>query len=287
MEEECNKIALITDGGCDLPEFIKDKLTVYKLPLKIIYHNQEYDDHQIKLEEIYERFSQEIPKTAMASLSETLKLFQSLKEKGIKQIISVNISSGLSGCYEMIKMASKQFSDLKIEVIDSKSLSVGLGMLVTEANRLIGEGLCLDEVQKRLEDWRERIKLYFSIPNLEYLRQGGRIGLVASTISGMLNIKPIISVNQDGKYYTYDKVRGWRNSLDRLVEIATKISENTKVNIAVMHTAAKEEATMLMEILQKLPNVKEIFVGQIGASLGVHSGPGLVGVAVELLPEGW
>ncbi len=286
MKSEDNKIALITDGGCDFPEYTNENWSIYKLPLKIIYRDKEHNDHQIKLEEIYENFDKEVPKTAMASMGETVELFQSLKENGIKRILSVNISSGLSGCCEMIKMVSKQFSDMKIEVLDSKSLSIGLGMLVREANKLIEQGLSLEEITTRLENWRDRIKLYFSIPNLEYLRQGGRIGLVASTISGMLNIKPIISVNEDGKYYTYDKVRGWQNSLKRLVEIATKMSENTKVNIAVMHAAAREEALMLSEILTKLPNVKEVFIGQIGASLGVHSGPGLVGVAVELLPEG-
>jgi len=118
---------------------------------------------------------------------------------------------------------------------------------------------------------------------LEYLKKGGRINTVAATIGDIMDIKPIISVNEEGKYYSHAKVRGRKKSLDKLVEIAKEISEGHMVNLAVMHGNAEIEAVKIKNTLSELPNVKEIVFGQIGPALGVHTGPGLVGVCVHII----
>lgn len=224
----------------------------------------------------------EIPRTSMASPSDCSDLLESLRNQGIRNILSINISSGLSGTFDMVNMVSKDFPDLNVITIDSKSLSIGLGFMVQEAAKMIAEGLRIDGIKEKILSIREKIKLFYCLPMLEYLKKGGRINTVAATIGDIMDIKPIISINEEGKYYSHAKVRGRRKSLDKLVEIAKEISEGNTVKLAVMHGSAEKEAMKIKETLSKLPNVKEIIFGQIGPALGVHTGPGLVGVCIYI-----
>lgn len=284
MDSISEKIALITDSSCDLPVEIIKEHSIFTLPLRVIYPDKEYSDGiDITPQEVYDRMPNEIPKTSMASPSDCATLLESLKNQGIRNILSVNISSGLSGTFDMVKMVSKDFPDLNIIAIDSKNLSMGLGFMVYEAAKMISEGLKIDEIKEKVIALREKIKIFYCIPILEYLKKGGRINTVAATIGDIMDIKPIISVNEEGKYYSHAKVRGRKKSLDKLVEIAKEISEGHMVNLAVMHGNAEIEAVKIKNTLSELPNVKEIVFGQIGPALGVHTGPGLVGVCVHII----
>jgi DegV family protein with EDD domain len=281
------RIALVTDSSCDLPAEILQQYSIFTLPLKIIYHDREYSDGvDITPDEVYQRFESEIPKTAMTAPADIYQLFNSLKEQGISKVLAIHISSALSGVYELVQMIGREFQDMQIEVVDSKTLSMGLGFMLCEAGRCISQGLHLEEIRDRVLGMKDKVKVFYSIPVLDYLRKGGRIGLVSATIGSILNLKPIISVNEDGRYYSYDKVRGRRQSLERLVEIAADMAQRGKVRIAVMHGAACEEATHVKEVISKLPNIKEVLFGQISPALVVHTGPGLVGIALQLIPDG-
>lgn len=283
MDNVNSRIALITDSSCDLPKEILEKHTIFTLPLRVIYGDKEYKDGvDITPQEVYDRMPDEIPKTSMASPSDCSNLLESLQNQGVKNILSINISSGLSGTFDMVNMVSKDFPDLNVVTIDSKSLSIGLGFMVQEAARMIAEGFKIDEIKEKILSIRDKIKLFYCIPVLEYLKKGGRINTVAATIGDIMDIKPIISINEEGKYYSHAKVRGRKKSLDKLVEIAKEMSEGNTVKLAVMHGNAEKEAMKIKETLSKLPNVKEIIFGQIGPALGVHTGPGLVGVCIYI-----
>lgn len=278
------KVALVTDSGSDLPKDIVEKYNINTIPLKIIYKDREYDDGiDISSEEVYERFNQEIPKTSMPSQLDIIKLFDKLKQEGYQKILCIHISSNLSGTVDMIKMISKNYEDMEIEVFDSKSISIGVGMLVYEAAKLIALHIPLKEIKESLQKIKDKINVFYCIPVLDYLRKGGRIGLVAATIGTIMDLKPIISVNKEGRYYSHAKVRGRKKSLEKLIEIGIDIIKDQKVNISVYHGAAKEEALKIKEYFSKLPNVQEIFFGQITPSLVVHTGPGLVGLAIQVL----
>lgn len=284
MDNNTEKIALVTDSSCDLPDNILKEYSIHTLPLRVIYGDKEYRDNiDITPEEIYKKMPEEIPKTAMASISDAIDVFEKLRTEGIKNILSINISSGLSGTFNMIEMAKKDFPDLNIVTIDSRTLSIGLGFMVYEAAKMISEGLKIDEIKDKILSLREKIKIFYCLPILEYLKKGGRINTVAATIGDIIDIKPIISVNEEGKYFSYAKVRGRRRSLDKLIEIAKDVSDGYSVKMAVMHGYAEKEALHIKEILSNLPNVKEMVFGQVGPALGVHTGPGLVGVCVYVL----
>jgi DegV family protein with EDD domain len=280
--ENLDKIALVTDSSCDLPKEILDKYDISVIPLRIIYSHGEYRDRvDIQPEEIYQNFKKEIPTTSMPSMEDVINTFTTLKEKGFKKILSIHLSKGLSGTYNMVNLVSKDFPDIHIEVIDSNALSMGLGFAIIEAANMIKEKMHFEDIKKSLGKLSEKIKVYYSVPVLDYLRKGGRIGLVAATVGSILDLKPIISINKEGKYFTYTKVRGRNKALSKLVEIVEETCKSHKINLAVMHGAAHDEAMRLKELFSSFPNVKEVFFGQISPALVVHTGPGLVGVTIQ------
>lgn len=277
-----SKIALVTDSTCDLPGEILKELSIEFLPLKIIYGDKEYEDRvNITPNDVYRRFDEEIPTTSMPGPSEIKNKFLNLKEKGFTHIISIHISSGLSGTYKISKMVSREIKGLTVEVIDSKMLSMGLGRLVLYAKKLIDEGkLSFEEIVNKIRKKIDDVDIYFVVKTLKYLKKGGRIGKVKGTIGELLNIKPIISIDDDGQYYTYDHSRSRKKSISKLFELAkSKIVEGI-CQVDVMHADAEDEAKKLMEKFKKLPNVKETFFGEISPAMVVHAGPGLIGVCV-------
>lgn len=274
------KVAIVTDSTCDISKEEFKKYGINLLPLKVVYNDRQYMDRvEIEPQEVYDSMKNETPKTSMPSPGEAVNLFEKLAKEGFTDVIAIHISSGLSGTYQMVKTVARQMKNIiNIEVIDSKALSLGLGFLVLEARRQIEEGIDFEEVVKRLRGLQKKVKVFFVVKTLEYLRKGGRIGYVAGTIGEMLNVKPIISINEEGKYYTYDKVRGRKRSLNKLVEIVREYAEGKKLKLAVMHADALEEAKSVAKKLQ-LPNLDLVGVGEISPAMVVHAGPGLVGVA--------
>ena len=284
MSTTNDRIALVTDSGSDLPKDFLAEHSIHTVSLKVIYNDREYDDGKdITAQEVYDRLEKEVPKTSMPSTADAINLFKSLKDQGYKKILCVHLSCNLSGTVDMMRMVRKDFEDMDIEIIDTKSVSIGTGHMVRYAAKLIKEGLDLQEIKSKLLAEIDKIKVFFCIPMLDYLRKGGRIGLVAATLGTIMDLKPIISVNEDGKYYSVAKVRGRKKSLEKLVEIVSDVIGDNVVNLAVYHGAASQEAQEIKEALLKHPNIKEVFLGHITASMAVHTGPGLVGVAVHLL----
>jgi DegV family protein with EDD domain len=215
----------------------------------------------------------------MPSAGDVTELLENLKLEGFKEVLAILISSGLSGTHDMFKMIGQQVEGLWIEVIDSLTLSMGLGLQVCEAAEQIKKNLSLEEIVQHLQKFRSRTQVFYVIPTLHYLRKGGRIGLVEGTIGEFLNIKPIISINPEGKYYTFTKVRGRKASLQKLLEIVQDSIGEKTVDLAVLHGGAVNEAQDLFEKLKiAIPNLRKGFFTQISPVLGVHTGPGLVGV---------
>ncbi len=276
------KIALITDSTCDLSGELLNKLSIEFLPLKIIYKDGQFLDRiNINPEEVCRRFSKEIPTTSMPGPAEIKEKFLQLKEKGFTHILAVHISSGLSSTPDITKMVSQQMEGLTIEVIDSRLLSMGLGRLVLYAHNLIEKGnLDFTDIVNKTKDKINDIDIHFVVKTLKYLKEGGRIGKVKGTIGELLNIKPIISIDEEGQYYTVDKARSRRGSINKIYKIARDKINQGLCYVDVMHADALEEAEELKDRLGELKNIKEILLGEISPAMVVHAGPGLLGVCV-------
>ncbi|MFL0198368.1 DegV family protein [Clostridium sp. WILCCON 0269] len=278
-----DKIALIADSTSDLPDSIIKKYNVKMLHYRIIYKDREFTDKiDIAPEYVYNNLHREIPTSSIPSISEMEKLFENLEKEGYTHAIAITLSAGLTGIYNGIKLVSENHPKIKTYVFDSKSISMGEGLIVEECGKLIERGIGFDEIVNRISDIRKRVNLFFVVDTLEYLKKGGRIGKVAGTIAELLNIKPIVSIDiNDGKYYTYDKVRGRKKSLNRMIEIGEKILKTKKCRLCVVHGCALEDSKKMFQQLKEHPNVvSSVFGGALSPVSGVHSGPGLVGLVL-------
>lgn len=277
-----SKIALVTDSTCDLPQEIIKKYDIKILPLKVIYSDGEYKDRvDITPEDIYSRFEEEIPKTSLPSPGECIDLFNSLKREGYTHVIVTTISSGLSGTRNMLRNVKDTIDDLIIEIIDSKSLSMGLGYPVLEGAKEIENTGDFHKTIKRIKEIINRTDVYYVVETLEYLKKGGRIGRVEGTIGELLKIKPIISINEEGIYYTYKKVRGRKRSLKSLYNIVKERAKNGSINVAIAHGNAEDEGQELLSKIKKIKNINSVTFTQISPVLVVHTGPGLMGVIIS------
>ncbi|WP_071434543.1 DegV family protein [Angelakisella massiliensis] len=282
---EQRKIAILMDSGGDVPADYRRRWGIYCVPLSIHYKDSSYKDGvDITAEEIYDRFQQEIPKTSLPSSSEVEQMLEQIWEDGYRQVLIINISSGLSGTMQVMKAAAEEFGKLEFRMIDTKNIGIGAGFTVMLARELAEQGLEMEEIAERLERSVKETKVYFCVSTLEYLRKGGRIGLVSATLGTMLGIKPVISCNEDGVYYTVQKARGRKASLQCAVRLAADFAKGHRCRLAVMHGGAPEEAEEVKkELLELLPGQQVDVEGQITPVLVVHTGPGLMGIGVQRL----
>lgn len=275
------KIGIVTDSTCDIPQELIDQLGISVVPLRVLYKDREFRDGiDITAEEVYANMDKEVPTTSLPSIPDVEKTLSAMKEQGYTHVLMIHLSSSFSGTYQMIESVARRVTDLKVKVIDSKSVSMGLGYIVIEAARAIQAQMSFDAVCKLVGNLREKLHIYVVLGTLEYLKRGGRIGKVSATIGEFLNIKPIITIGAEGILTTYTKVRGHKQSLDRLVGIAKEQLSKAACRIAVCSGGAKEEAAYIIKQIGQLANVKELITSTLSPVLGVHSGPGTVGFAI-------
>ncbi len=273
------KIALLTDSMCDLPRDVIQKFKVKMLPAKVVYPDREYSDRvDIQPEEVYCRMPEEIPSTSLPSLEEIREALEEIRNEGFTHVLAVHISSGLSGTYNAVEFICRDIKDLTIKVIDTRTLSMGTGWIVLDAARSIKEGLAFESIIERIHRLQDSMRVYYILETLEYLRRGGRIGRVAAVLGEFLHLKPVISVGSDGKYFTYCKAKGRKKSIEKLVQIVETAAAEKEINLAVVHGGAQQEFQKLVERMRKIPNIKELVSSDISPALGVHTGPGLLGV---------
>lgn len=277
------KIAIVSDSTSDLTDALVNQYDIKILPLKVIYPSgDEYRDRvEITPEDIYKRFEQEIPSTSLPSPEDAINLFEKLEQEGYTHVIVSTISTGLSGTLNMIRSVAEDFKSMVFEIIDSRSLTMGLGFPVLEGARELLKTNDFDKVVKKIKDTIDHTEVYFIVKTLEYLKKGGRIGKVEGTIGEILNIKPLISINQQGVYYTYKKIRGRYKSIQEIYNLVKDKASNKMINIAVAHGNALEEARELLDKIKELKNVNEVIFTQISPVMVVHTGPGLIGVVIS------
>lgn len=278
------KIGLITDSTCDLSNEYLQENNIKLLPTRIIYTYGEFLDRiEIEPKDVYDNFNKEIPKTSMPSPDDFYKAVEALKNEGCTHIIGAFVSSGLSGTYGMVSAASHDVEGVTMKLIDSKSLSLGLGYLIMDAVEAIKAGKSFDEIVDMLEKKVEKTHVYFALETLKYLRDGGRIGYVEGTIAEMLNIKPIIRIeHSDGKYRTHKKVRGMKKATEAIKQVVDSFS-SSKIRVTAVHGDMQEKLEEISNYVKSKSNVLDFKSTQTCPVLGVHTGPGLIGVVVQNL----
>ena len=284
MEEK--KTAILMDSGGDLPAELCELEDIEFLPLHVIYPEKDYlDGIDIDPAMIYRRFPGEIPSTSTPSPQEILDKLRAIADKGYRNVIAVTISAALSSTGNTIAAAARQLQDLNVTVFDTKNISFGSGIFALWAKRQLAQGVRYEELVERLRAKRSDSRQFFYMDTLKYLRHGGRIGRVSSLVGEALHIKPIISCDPDGVYYTVAKIRGGRMGKKRLLDEVVQAVGGRRCWIIIGHGDAPEEAEQMKGLLrEKLANMEYLFTKQINATLANNTGPGLLGVMAFIDP---
>lgn len=281
-----NPIAIVTDSGTDVPEALCHRWDIHVLPLLVQYEAMTCRDRvDITVQQVLDRLDLEIPKTSMPTLGDAVALLESLRDQGYKQALAVTISSGLSGTCQMLRLAAEDIEGMDVRVVDSRSIGIGAGALVIRAAELAAQGMGLDALEQSVEAMTRNIHVFFTMETLQYLQKGGRIGKMSAAVGNLLSVRPVITCNKEGVLQTVQKVRGNSAALEAAVSQTVKAVGNQKrFRLFVAHADAAKRARTAAEILKtRLPNAEEILLAEIGPALAVHSGPGLLGVGVQML----
>ncbi|MFD0897451.1 DegV family protein [Loigolactobacillus binensis] len=285
MTKLSQHVAILVDSCSDVPADFIAAHHLYMVPMTIAYRDEIYlDKVTIDPETVYANLDKEIPKTASPTGNLIAEAFANIKADGYKEVIAICISSGLSGTYQQVQLAAR-VSELDVSVIDTKNIGIASGLTAILAAQLSEEGLHKGEIEARLRTVAKRTKVFFYVPTLTYLQKGGRIGRVAGMAGTLLNIKPIISCDENGIYYPIAKVRGEKKTLLKMKKLlADTIAGAKRFNLAVADGANHKIAAQLTaELHQLYPQAEHIFTGNVSPALGVHTGPGLIGLGVQVL----
>lgn len=282
------EFAILVDSATDVPKEYADQYPIYIVPLQVVYSEGSYRDGvDITAEQMYDRFPDEVPSTSLPSGDDIHATLTQISKDGFDQVLVVNISSGLSGTHQLFQLMAEEFPQLAFSFVDTRSIGMGAGIQVMLATKYLAKGYSIRKTCEKLQDCHKHAQLIFCIPTLEYLRKGGRIGLVSATVGSMLGIKPLITCNQDGVYETLDRARGWKRALSSALEHVVSFADNyERIAIGVAHSNAEKEGKELLGILKKrLPHAAFDIFGQISPVLIAHTGPGLLGVCVQAIPD--
>lgn len=277
-------IKLITDGSCDLSqEIIKDS-KVEIVDVMVSFGDKSYSTRtDITIPEFYEMMkeSSELPKTSCPSPNQFLEAFDCEEDN----IIVLCLTSKLSGIYNSAVLAKNMYEEenkgkKRIEIIDSTTGSIGQALLVSKIANMIDEDKNIDEILETIENLKNQLVFYGALHTLENAIKGGRISALAGKIIGALNLKAIIHVT-DGLVKPMDKARGEKNSINKVIDyIKNNIDKTSGSKLAIGHANCPEKAIKIKEVLESYHNFKEVYIMEIGPSMGVYTSEGAVLVAV-------
>lgn len=279
-------IKIITDSAADFEPTELERLNITCIPLTVSFGDSEYQENvNLSKDQFYDLLSSSgcFPKTSQASPQILIDLFQEADENG-DDAIYITLSSALSGTYQSAMMAQQLVGSDRCHVVDSRNGTGGQRMVVEYAAKLRDEGCSASEIIEKLEVMRDRIELYACIDTLEYLYLGGRISHTVYKLGNLARIKPIISVDVDGRVVIPAKVMGMRKGMDFLCKRAETKAPDTDFPFYVMYTNNRAVGQALAEKVREMGiSVPEERIIQVGAAIGTHIGPeacGLVYVGV-------
>lgn len=282
-------IALLADSCADIPAEVLKQHSIYTVPFTITFPEGSYQDGvDIFPDDIYRRQPDEVIQTSLPSGAAIADTIQKIKDDGYHKAIAIMLSSGLSGCYQMVRMMAEETEGLDIAVFDSMSGSLGQAAMVLTVARWLEEGRAWDDILQMLPRLMKNTYPYFSVDTLEYLKRGGRIGKITALAGTALGIKPIISFDPvTGELASTHKIRGRHAAMKKLVQVAVShIDPAKRYNIMWAHGGTPEEGAQIAQMLREAaPDFVQEFSGEIDCTLASYVGPHLLGAAVQVLDD--
>jgi len=280
-------IKILTDSTADLPPALHGHPRIDTIPLKVVTPQRTYLDRvDLDTPEFLNllKNSPTLPTTSQPSAGEFEKKYRQMLDGGADAILSIHISSKLSGTISSAHAALETLRGAPITVFDSLSTSIGLGILIQQAVKALDAGEPLAEVVKVLEVMRDAIKIGFVVDTLEYLHKGGRIGRASALMGTLLNVKPVLTLT-GGVIEPLDKARSKRKGIERtLAYIQDAIGTERPMVAGIAQLETAEEAESVRQAVLDRFNCKDCFIAELSPVIGTHTGPGVVGIAGCPLP---
>ncbi len=277
------RVGIVTDSTCDLhPSELRDR-NIEMAPLKVLFGDESFRDwYEIEPEVFYEKLAAapQLPKTSQPTPADFIAIYEKLAAEGCESIVSIHLSTRLSGTIESANMAAVK-SPVPVHVVDSKTVTHGLAAVVLAAAEARDQGKSGDEVAAIAQHIAENTRLYFVLDTLDYLVKGGRAGKAAGLAASLLNIKPVLMINSDGIIEPFKKVKGRKKAI---AELAAHVAEDTKVlgrcRLSLLHGCGEAGAEALRAELDAAGADYEFaYSGLVGSVVGVYAGPNAVGCA--------
>jgi DegV family protein with EDD domain len=275
-------VAVVTDSTAYFPAGLAERRGIRQVPLHVLVDGQHWlDGVQLGPAELVEALARRASvSTSRPTPGEFEAAYAEAINAGADAIVSVHLSRALSGTWESARLAAEQVGGKRVRVVDSRSTGMGLGFSALAAAAVSADGGDLDDVYETAERVGGRCRVFFSVDTLEHLRRGGRIGSAAALLGSALAVKPLLHVNA-GKVVPLEKVRTAGRARARLVDLAVQAAGSGPVDLAVHHLGAADRAADLVTQLRaRLAMLSECLVSEVGAAIGAHAGPGVLGVVV-------
>lgn len=280
-----SKIRIVTDSTADLSQELVERYQIKVVPLDVLIEGTAYKDKiDLTNEEFYGilRSMKDLPTTSQPSPAVFADVYRELAAEGAEHIISIHISSDLSGTYQSSVLAAGMVEqEVVVHNFDSRSATMGLGLVVLSAARMVEEGYSVEEILDSVKVIIQKLDLYFLLDSLDNLHKGGRIGKASHLFGSLLNIKPVLNLS-NGVISAYEKVRGNKDNkaLERLIAIlAEKIDPSKKLYCTMGYCDNRDVAEYIVKRLQNHVDCDEFVYLQIGSVVGTHIGMGAVGMA--------
>lgn len=278
-------IRIVMDTGGDLPPELIEQYGITTVPINIHFGTQVFQEGvDITASEFYRRVEEEkvMPKTAQPSPYQFMEIYRKVAKKlGGTDIISVNITSQLSGTHASSLIAAAELADeVQVHAFDTRAGSGGQGLMALEAARLAKANMSVDKILARLKTMREQMNIVLVLDNLKFAQMSGRVSSMAATLSSVLKIKPLVDL-QDGMLEVKEKVRTKTRAMDRMVAMVKERVGERVTSFVVVHAEAPEAAAKLAERVKREFRVKELFIESLSIGIAVHLGPGTVGLVAS------
>ncbi|MEO3856093.1 DegV family protein [Acrocarpospora sp. B8E8] len=278
-------VVVVTDSSAYLPPVEADRWGVTVVPLQVIIGGREFDDGaQIDAKGVADALREWTPVTTSRPAPQRFAdAYEAAVACGATGVVSIHLSSEMSGTVDAARIAAKQ-ALIPVEVIDSRSIAMGLGFPVLAAARAAALGADLSEVATIARTTAAATQSFFYVNTLEYLRRGGRIGAAATMLGSALAIKPLLHLT-NGSITLLEKVRTTTRALARLEDLATSTAGETPVNIAIQHLSTPTQADSLAtRLTTRIPNLNHMMIVEVGAAIAAHTGPGMLAVTISPQP---
>ena len=276
-------VAVVTDSSAYLPDELIEGYGIHVVPLYVILAGRSgREGWDVRPDDVAKALLARGQKvsTSRPTSGDFVAAYRKALEAGADHLVSVHLSSELSGTWDAARLAASQVGEHIVTVVDTRSAAMGAGFAVLAAARSAAAGASAAEVAETARTIAAATRTFFVVDTLEHLRRGGRIGSAAAILGSALSVKPVLHM-QDGRVVPLEKVRTFARAMNRLVQRAVEAAGEGPVSIAVHHLAAPERAERLAtELRERLPQLRELHVSGLGAAIGAHVGPGAVGIVV-------